>query len=236
MNCTEFRFAVGADPQHLSAEAQAHRDSCEQCRAYATQMLELDRKLKRALELPLPQPQPFQIPAEPARIQSRPGTRWYALAASMMLAIAIGVVAWFGGTRDALASDSVKHMQGEIASMVATVERPPETDVDAALARAGVRLRSSMAVSYAQQCGFRGHVVPHLVVQTNRGPVTVLVLKYEHVKHRENFHESGYSGVLAPSGPGTLAVIAQDDATVNEALSEIDHALDWTQEQKWPKT
>jgi hypothetical protein len=225
MNCAEFRFAVGADPQHLSAEAQAHRDSCEQCRAYAVQMLELDRKLKRALELPLPAPEPFQIPAE-----TRPATRWYALAASMVLAVAIGVVAWLGGTRDALASAAVEHMKGEIASMTTTAERPDAHDVEAALRRAGVRLRSSMAVSYAQQCEFRGHVVPHLVVQTNRGPVTVLVLKYEHVKHRENFHESGYSGVLAPSGPGTLAVIAQDDATVNEALAGIDHALDWTEE------
>jgi hypothetical protein len=224
MNCAEFRFAVGADPQHLSAEAQAHRDSCEQCRAYAAQMLELDRKLKRALELPLPAPKPFQIPAA-----ARPATRWYALAASMLLAVAIGVVAWLGGTREALASAAVEHMKGEIASMTKTDERPDDRDVEAALRRAGVHLRSSMAVSYVQQCEFRGHVVPHLVVQTNRGPVTVLVLKYEHVKHRENFHDSGYSGVLAPSGPGTLAVIAQDDATVNEALAGIDHALDWTE-------
>src|SRR5512138_2776078 len=102
MNCTEFRFAVGADQQHLSAEPQAHRDSCEQCRAYAAQMLELDRKLKRALELPLPQPGPFRIPAEPAGTERRPATLWYAMAASLVLAIAICTVAWFGGTRDAL--------------------------------------------------------------------------------------------------------------------------------------
>jgi hypothetical protein len=227
MNCTEFRFAVGADPQHLSAEAQSHRDSCEQCRAYAAQMLELDRKLKRALELPLPQPQPFRIPAEPVRV--KPATRWYALAASMVLAVAIGAVAWFGGTRDALASESVEHMKGEIASMTATPKRSDMRDVEQALHIAGVRLRSPIAVSYVQECQFRGHIVPHLVMQTNRGPVTVLVLKYEHVKRRENFHDSGYAGMLVPSGPGALAVIAQDDATVNEALSGIDHALDWTE-------
>ncbi len=66
--------------------------------------------------------------------------------------------------------------------------------------------------------------MPHLVVQTARGPVTVLVLRNEHVKGKQNFRESGYSGVLVPVGPGTLAVMAADDATVTAAVIEIEHA------------
>ena len=34
-------------------------------------------------------------------------------------------------------------------------------------------------VSYANSCVFRGHHVPHLVVQTEAGPVTVMVLVHE---------------------------------------------------------
>lgn len=50
----------------------------------------------------------------------------------------------------------------------------------AVLKRANMTLDpQASSVSYANACGFRGHVVPHLVVQTPQGPVTVMVWTYE---------------------------------------------------------
>ena len=63
-------------------------------------------------------------------------------------------------------------------------------------------------VSYASSCAFRGHRVPHLVIQTESGPVTVMVLVHEGVRKPVRFDEQGYRGVIVPvAGHGSLAVL-----------------------------
>jgi hypothetical protein len=83
-------------------------------------------------------------------------------------------------------------------------------------------------ISYAQSCWFRGRYVPHLVVQTPDGPVTIMVLPDEESDRRVAFAEQGYHGVLVPTQRGSLAVLARDDrdldAVVNQALAAIAYA------------
>ena len=67
-------------------------------------------------------------------------------------------------------------------------------------------------VSYAQSCRFRGEKVPHLVVQTDAGPVTVMVLRNEKVTAPVKFAEQGYVGTILPAGPGSVAVIGPTGA------------------------
>ncbi len=68
-------------------------------------------------------------------------------------------------------------------------------------------------VSYASSCQFRGHRVPHLVIQTESGPVTVMVLVHEPVAAPVNFDEQGYRGVIVPvAGHGSLAVLTRGAA------------------------
>jgi Protein of unknown function (DUF3379) len=77
-------------------------------------------------------------------------------------------------------------------------------------------------VSYANSCLFRGHQVPHLVIQSESGPVTVMVLVHEHVLRRTPFEEQGYRGVIVPmAGHGDLAVLTRGAALDPAALDAI---------------
>src|SRR5437764_976561 len=58
---------------------------------------------------------------------------------------------------------------------------------------------TSDRIRYAQSCWLRGHYVPHLVIQTSRGPVTVLILRHEQVRARRSFHEAGMTGIIVPA-------------------------------------
>jgi hypothetical protein len=100
----------------------------------------------------------------------------------------------------------------------------------ATLAGAGVSLDAADAtVTYARICLFNGHWVPHLVVRTTSGPVTVMVLRHEHLVARQAFRQNGYSGLLipAPAG-GTLAVIAQGEADMDAVTRALNPHLHWT--------
>jgi hypothetical protein len=78
-------------------------------------------------------------------------------------------------------------------------------------------------------CLFDGHWVPHLVVRTPGGPVTVMVLRHEHTAARQSFRQNGYSGTLVPTpAGGTLAVVAQGTADMDAITRNLDPHLHWT--------
>ena len=103
----------------------------------------------------------------------------------------------------------------------------PQSALDLVLKRSGVQLdRAALGeVVYAHACFFRGRYVPHLVVRTARGPVTVMVLPGETVQDTERFDEGGYSGVLASAPGGAVAVLGRGETDVDEPLRRVLTAL-----------
>ena len=92
--------------------------------------------------------------------------------------------------------------------------------------------RNAGMVSYANSCGFHGHHVPHLVVQTGAGPVTVMVLVHEPARSKMRFDDHGYRGVIVPiPGHGSIAVLergpAADIKDVEAVAARVVRALEW---------
>ena len=87
---------------------------------------------------------------------------------------------WLSAPRASFAEQLVAHAEGEPQSLVRTAEPVAPGVLDDVLSRSGVRLKPGAGmISYAMSCWFRGQFVPHLVVQSERGPVTVLLLTRE---------------------------------------------------------
>jgi hypothetical protein len=98
----------------------------------------------------------------------------------------------------------------------------PSAAVTEVLAQSGVTFRTDVpTVSYASSCWFRGRHVPHLVVQTPEGPVTVMVLPRESVARRAAFEEGGYRGVLVPAGRGSIAILTRDAADLSDVAKQV---------------
>jgi hypothetical protein len=221
---------IGADPYTSSPELTEHLQSCPHCAEFQREMLGLEANIRRALEVAPPSIPATKATASVASFKdarraavagkrARP-TLWrgWALAASLLVAV-IGAV-WLLRPSDTLAHDIVAHVQGEPNSWVST----QVVDVRALqelLHKAGVTDSNltSREVTYAQYCLFRGHFVPHLVLHTAQGPVTVMVLPDEPISRRETFHESGYTGVIVPAPHGSLAVLSRG-ATSMDSLAQ----------------
>jgi hypothetical protein len=242
MRCAEVRRRLGAEPPAATAELDAHVAHCGDCAAYRREMLELDGRIARALELPVS----TRVPAAGGAVadvaatvaaraaareagaappKSRTGRAW-ALAASVLLAAALGVFVAGGRDGDALAADVVTHMAGETESWNAS-RRVPQSTLDLVLRRAGVRLDQAELgeVVYAHACFFRGRWVPHLVVRTAQGPVTVMVLAGEQVEAAKPFEDGGYAGVIAPAPGGAVAVLGRGQRDFDEPLRRVRAAL-----------
>jgi hypothetical protein len=164
--------------------------------------------------------------------QHKRTTLWpgWALAASILVGAFATLAIWTLHPTDTLAHDVVAHIQHEPKSWASSQQVSPEA-LDEILRKAGVTLdANSDKVMYARTCPFRGHKVPHLVVSTSRGPVTVLVLRYESVKARESFHEDGMTGVITPAPHGSIAVLAKGNENIDEVAEQVQKSVRWLPE------
>jgi hypothetical protein len=97
------------------------------------------------------------------------------------------------------------------------------------LSRSGVAFsREVPLVSYAMSCKFRGWYVPHLVVQTAGGPITVMILPHERVPRPTPLDEAGYRGVIVPAAHGAIAVVSRGPvpaATTDEVVARVTAAV-----------
>lgn len=228
MNCLEFRRAVGAEPAVETADVVAHRLACTACAAWQQKMRDLDVQIVRALAVDLPAASASR--AATAAGGGTTGTRgrsWWALAASMLLGIAIGTGLWVSYPRESLAAEVVAHIKHEPAAMTATVP-VPAAEVDEVLRAFGLRLKPDAGpVSYSMRCFWRQHWVPHLVLRTASGPVTVFVLPHRPVTAEERFETDGYSGIVLPAPRGSIAVIGRNVPGLAAVAQQVYASIDW---------
>jgi hypothetical protein len=235
MNHNEARLLIGGDPHTVPPELAEHLAGCPECAQFQREMTALDNNIRRALEqAPLSAASAGAPPATVTPITGAPTAQrrkrarsWsgWALAASVAAISMIAV--WTLRPNDSLAHDVVRHIQFESKSWSSN-EQVTAADVKETLAQAGVAIdMSSDKVMYAHSCLFRGHVVPHLVVSTSQGPVTVMVLPHESVKHRMSFHEDGMSGVITPAPHGSLAVIMQGNENIDAVAQQVQQSVRW---------
>ena len=218
MSCEEARLQIGADPGGSAPELEQHLQGCESCRQFREEMRTLDANIRRALERP---------PASAGTPRFTASWRPWALAASVLLAMLAVLAVWSLRPSETLAREVVAHVQEEPESWLARQHVDAQT-IDNALRGAGVKLDiTSDRISYAQSCWFRDHYVPHLVVQTARGPVTVMILRYQRVSARHAFHEEGMSGVIVPAPQGSIAVLTRGDVNLAAAAAQMQQDVRW---------
>jgi len=231
MDHTQYRSAIMADPHDPDPDLRAHRAACAECRAFTEQLLRFEARLERALLVDIPT-QAVVLPFARKGVQGP--RRWLALAASLLLALVIAAGVWLTLPQRSLAAAVVAHMAGEPDAWQLTDVPVPDADLKAVLEDSKLRLKPDAGVvSYASSCAFRGHKVPHLVVQTPSGPVTVMVLVHEAVRNPKQFDEQGYRGTIVPvPGHGSIAVLMRDhdsgSADVARIAARVDDSIVWT--------
>jgi len=219
--CLEFRRRVGAEPFADDAEIEAHRRECAACARHQDELRAMDAVIRRALAVSLPS----RSDAAPARARTR--TRFFAIAASLVAGVAAALIVLVAAPRAAIAREVVAHVQHEPGAMESGTPLPAGA-IDEVLGPAGMRLGPDAGtVSFAARCVVDGRVVPHLVVRTPEGPVTVLVLSHRTVARPVRFDEQGYAGVVLPAPRGAIAVVGRDVRDLDAIARQVFDAVDF---------
>jgi hypothetical protein len=251
-DCEHYRRSLLADPRDPDPALREHRESCRDCSLYSERLLRFESRLERALRVALPADAGRQAPAAAAastsatsRFAATPVSAvprrlaayrkgWLAMAASVLLAFVVAGALWLSVPSSSLAAAVVTHMAGEPDAWRLTDVPVAGGALQDVLRDSHLTLTGGAGmVSYASSCAFRGHQVPHLVLQTPSGPVTVMVLVHEHSSKEIEFDEHGYRGVIVPvAGHGSLAVLtrgtAADPKSIMDITRRVQSSIVWT--------
>ena len=235
MNCADYRQEIAADPTFDGGAG--HLSVCAECQAFRAEMQSLDVKLAEAMQIDVPALALPELPAvnveNVVAIASRkPLTKpaWFALAASLMLAAVIGVRMFgIGVSYDSLADEVIAHLDHEPAALRVSSTPVSNTRLARVVPADVAQMdHSAGLISYAQSCRINGKTVPHLVIQGEHGPVTILLMSEEQIVDAVPLDGENIHGVILPVGSGSIAIIGSREEKLERIEKSVVNSVMWS--------
>jgi len=235
MNCEEYKEALTADPA-FDGGAE-HVAGCSDCQAFTRKVQSLNLRVAKAMQLDVPELRMPELPdidtdnvaTLPVRKRStRP--MWFAVAATMVLATSIAVrMSGVFESYGSLTEQVLAHVDNEPASLRVT-DTPIDDDmlVLAVPAKFAVFDRSESLITYAMPCTINGNSVPHLVIQGQYGPVTILLMPEEPVAEATPIDGENVQGIILPVGDGSIAIIGAREEPLEPIKKNVLESVTWT--------
>jgi len=237
MNCEEYREAIATDPSFDGGAG--HLNECAACQQYRSDMQALDQRISRALAIDVPE---LQVPELPElstsksdkvvalhRRQLAPQT-WFAMAATVVVAALLGVrLVGTGIEYDSLADEILAHLDGEPNALRVTDVAITAKRLNAVVpADIALMDHSAGLITYAQTCPIGGRDVPHLVIQGERGPVTILLMPEEKISGPQRLSGDNVNGIILPVGNGSIAIIGERDERLDRIEESVLKSVVWS--------
>ncbi len=225
---------------------------CSACQTYRKEMLALNQRISRALALNVPELKMPELPeiiagdsagsstsmadnvaALPKRTRAPlnwTSPTWIAMAATVVLAAFVGFRMIGSGVEYATLGDELlAHIDHERASLVVTDIAVSDARLTSVVPADVARLdHSAGLITYAQDCVIRGHHVPHLVMQGEHGPVTILLMPEIRVSAPQTITGENVNGVILPVGDGSIAIIAEREESLGRIERKVLDSVTWS--------
>ena len=155
---------------------------------------------------------------------------WLAMAATLVVAAFLGIRVFSPGIEyESLAEEILAHLDHELYALrvtdVAVSDARLASVVPANVAQMD---HSAGLITYAQTCVINGHEVPHLVIQGERGPVTILLMPEEMISGPQQLQGVNIDGVILPVGGGSIAIIGESDESLEKIQQQVLKSATWT--------
>lgn len=223
MNLSEFIRQLATDPNCQDAQFLRARTSAPEFAEAASESARFEARLRRAVSVPVPADWLAEL-KEMSAFTANQHSRWrlYAMAASVLLVIAAAGITWRMNT---LHFDSVDqyvayHYNHDGAGILARAQGQRADNIESILSEFNVQLAPALAgkVTLIKFCPTPDGMGAHLVVDTARGPVTVIFMPDMHVADGEVVAFDGMQAQLVGLVHGSAAIIgtpAQDVAQLH---------------------
>ncbi len=229
MDCLEVCRQLSGDSNSNNDAIKKHLVSCVPCAAYATQQIQLTDSLQQVVNVTVPEGLASRILLqqsinEKKQIKSR-RSRQYTIAASVLLSIGIFSSLLLFNTPKSLEQIVLHHILAEQQHLlddnnVALVK------LNTLLLDFNLRLNSSLGkINYAGSCTIGNSKGVHIVVQTDTGPVTILLMPNEVLKHRQLVNAAEFAGAVVPINNGSFAIVGGKQESLSNLEQRFKYGL-----------
>lgn len=216
MDFSEFKRLLGADPHSQDPEFLRARASSPEFEQAAAEAERFEDLLTRAVTLPVPDQLIGDLLASPQQASLRAGERrWMpmALAAGLLIAIGAAGLTWRMNTSwDSIHDYVSDHYRHDGAELLAQADGRVADEVQALLADFEVEALPALAgiVGVIKYCPTPDGKGVHMVLNSERGPVTVIYMPDTSVTDHELFAFDGREAVLVELESGSAAIIGNE--------------------------
>lgn len=216
MNCLDYRRVL-LSGEGESAEMKAHRLQCAACGELLAEHAELERELRRGLEVPVPPG--FENSLVSAAVLSR--RRFLAAAGIAAAAAGVGAYAWLGRD-DPLAMACIEFVMKEEAKSI-MMGAMPRAEARSVLADTLPieRLERVGQIRHIGPCPFNGATAYHVVLAVPQGKVTLLIMPGAAPAAGQSAVHEGLHAAVVPLRKGSLGVIGSDGAVVRSVAGAL---------------
>ena len=225
MNCLEFRRLLTVDPAGQGPDMLRHRRECSACAAFAERMSQFEHTLGEAVKITVPDDLASGILLRQSmgvdRAERTRRARWLALAASLLLTVGLVSGLWVVNYPYSLDAVVLAHVNGELHHLEDrnNVRLAQLNDM---LRPFNTQLRRDIGpIHYAGSCRMRKYAGAHMVLEGDKGPVTVLLMPGEYVGDRTPVQDRRFSGIIVPVDNGSMAIVGER----GEALGGIERRM-----------
>lgn len=232
MDYSEFRRLLGTDPTSEDADFLEARTASPEFEQAAREAEAFERKLNDAL---LIAPPPHLIDdlraiAVPGRSRGPSRRRWapFALAASVLMAVGTLSVVWnLNRGTETVEQYLVAHYAMDGEELEARAVKQPAVDIEGILSEVNYETRPEFAelIAFIKFCPTPDGKGVHMVVNTEGGPVTVMLMPSISVDDRSSDLANGMRARIVPLGRGSIAVMSMNPAAVDELASSARESI-----------
>jgi hypothetical protein len=235
MNCDEYKQAVGADPSFDGGAG--HLSDCPSCQEYRRDMQALDQKIGRALALEVPElTMPSLDDVDTGNVVTLESRRpvsmkaWFSVAATVALAVFIGFR--YGPDISpeyaSLGDEVLAHVTHEPAALLVTDFKVSDEHLSEVVPASIANIdHSSGLITFAETCPISGYDVPHLVIQGEHGPITIMLLPNEKISEAITLNDENSHGVILPVGDGSIAIVGSREEKLEDVQKQILQSVTW---------
>ena len=235
MNCEDYKKALTADPGF--DDESRHPDSCVACQEYSAEMLALNDNIAAAMALSVPELVMPELPdietdnvvtLSQRRTISKPA--WLAVAATVLIAAVVGIrMTGTGVEYGTLEEQLLAHVDNEPASLLPTSTPVSDSQLTRAVPENIATMNHEVGlITYAMSCIINGNDVPHLVIQGEHGPITILLMPNEKVAEASSIDGVNVQGIILPVGDGSIAIIGGREEQLDKVKQNVLDSVLWS--------
>jgi hypothetical protein len=107
------------------------------------------------------------------------------------------------------------------------VKVPDEHLLDVVPANIASLDHSAGLITYAETCPIGGYDVPHLVIQGQHGPITIMLLPHQKISAAIPLNDANSHGVILPVGDGSIAIIGSREENLEDVQKQFLQSVTW---------